>query len=86
MSLIFMLLVLGLIIVVGVLVAVFLINRDRREPAPYTGDLAQDARALVQAGRTIEAIRLVRTHTGVGLAEARDYVNSLEQGDEAIER
>jgi ribosomal protein L7/L12 len=70
-----------LLVVSGVLVTVFLLNRNQSDqPAPYTGDLEQDARALVRAGRQIEAIRLVRKHTGVGLVEARDYVRALDQG------
>lgn len=36
-----------------------------------------DLRALVQQGNTIEAIRLYRERTGVGLKEAKDFVESL---------
>jgi ribosomal protein L7/L12 len=73
------LLILGLLVVSGVLITVFVLNRNGTPAAPYVADLEQDARALVQGGRQIEAIRLVRKHTGVGLVEARDYVRALEQ-------
>lgn len=52
-------------------------------------------RALVAAGRKIEAVKLCRQHTGLGLKEAKDAVDALEQGaspatpqvvDEALER
>ncbi len=80
-SIAIVLLVLGLLGVVGVLVVVFILNRNPSDRAtPYAGDLVQDAQALVQAGRQIEAIKLVRRQTGVSLVEARDYVRALDQG------
>jgi large subunit ribosomal protein L7/L12 len=45
------------------------------------GDLAAevdgDVRALMAAGRKIEAIKLVRASTGLGLAEAKDLVERM---------
>ncbi len=37
----------------------------------------EEARKLVAAGRKIEAIKLVRERTGLGLKEAKDYVERL---------
>jgi ribosomal protein L7/L12 len=39
-----------------------------------------DVRALLQQGRKIEAIKVYRQLTGVGLKEAKDYVDALEAG------
>ncbi|PKP87552.1 MAG: hypothetical protein CVT78_08095 [Alphaproteobacteria bacterium HGW-Alphaproteobacteria-17] len=38
-----------------------------------------EIRALIRADRKIEAIKLVRERTGLGLAEAKDAVEALEQ-------
>ena len=46
------------------------------EPVAPTHDLAE-VRALAQAGNKIEAIKLYRQLAGVGLKEAKDYVDSL---------
>lgn len=35
---------------------------------------------LIQAGPKIEAIKLVRERTGLGLAEAKDVVDSIKPG------
>jgi outer membrane protein TolC len=40
----------------------------------------EEARQLARAGRKIEAIKLVRQQTRVGLAEAKAYVEALEAG------
>ncbi|GAA1363885.1 ribosomal protein L7/L12 [Catellatospora chokoriensis] len=40
-------------------------------------DLMANARDLKQQGRPIEAIKLVRQHTGMGLREAKDVVDAL---------
>jgi len=86
-----------LILVIGAMVAVFLINRSwgnsldrtprldadlppqRTEPA-LIGDVRTDATALLAAGRKIEAVKRVRELTGLGLKEAKDYVDALQQG------
>jgi ribosomal protein L7/L12 len=39
-----------------------------------------EAIAMVNRGQTIEAIKLVRERTGMGLKEAKDYVDSLAEG------
>jgi hypothetical protein len=39
----------------------------------------EEIRALIRADRKIEAIKLVRERTGLGLAEAKDAVEALEQ-------
>jgi ribosomal protein L7/L12 len=48
------------------------------EPArrPARGDWEAEARALASAGRKIEAIKVVRERTGLGLKEAKDLVES----------
>ena len=38
-----------------------------------------EIRALIRADRKIEAIKLVRERTGLGLAEAKDAVEALER-------
>lgn len=45
--------------------------------SPQSADVEQEARALRAQGNTISAIKLVRDRTGVGLKEAKDYVESL---------
>lgn len=51
------------------------------EAPPVDGsDLAGAARALLAAGKKIEAVKLVRERTGLGLKEAKDFVDGLEQG------
>ncbi|MEU7820568.1 ribosomal protein L7/L12 [Catellatospora sp. NPDC049133] len=49
------------------------------QPAdPLLGpELMTDARRLKRQGRAIEAIKLVRQHTGLGLREAKDVVDGL---------
>ena len=42
-----------------------------------TAAAMREAQALVKAGRKIEAIKLYRELTGVGLAEAKDAVEKL---------
>jgi ribosomal protein L7/L12 len=47
-------------------------------PAP-AGSIDDEARAILARGNKIEAIKLVREHTGLGLKEAKDYVDALER-------
>jgi ribosomal protein L7/L12 len=62
-----------------------LANR-RPEPADYTPRRAaspqaqQQIRDLMAAGNKIEAIKVYRAETGVGLKEAKDAVEALERG------
>lgn len=42
--------------------------------------ISDDQAPGVRAGRTIEAIKLAREKLGVGLKEAKDLVEALEQG------
>ncbi|MDQ5851582.1 MAG: ribosomal protein L7/L12 [Chloroflexota bacterium] len=47
--------------------------------APMPGpDVEREVRAILVDGRKIEAIRRVRLLTGMGLKEAKDYVESLK--------
>jgi ribosomal protein L7/L12 len=41
----------------------------------------QEIRNLIDQGRKIEAIKKVMAHTGKGLKEAKDYVDSLGKSD-----
>lgn len=55
----------------------------RRPPAParpLDQAAVDEALALVRARRKIEAVKLVRERTGMGLAEAKDTVDALEEG------
>jgi hypothetical protein len=38
-----------------------------------------EIRALLQEGRRIEAIKVIRWHTGLGLKEAKDKAESIER-------
>lgn len=44
------------------------------------GDLEGAVLELLAAGRKIEAIKLYREHTGTGLREAKDAVETIERG------
>ena len=54
------------------------------EPPQITAAIGPDhndeLRSLVAAGQQIEAIKLVRTLTGMGLKDAKDYVDRLQPG------
>ena len=52
------------------------------EPAPEPVDLETQLRALLATGRKIEAIKRAREATGLGLAEAKDWVEAIERGAE----
>ena len=51
-------------------------------PAPAPVDLETQVRALLATGRKIEAIKRAREATGLGLAEAKDWVEAIEAGAE----
>ncbi len=81
-------LILGLAL--GLLLARYLrgqrAGRDLSAPPPRpmvrVGDERIDndeIRALIRADRKIEAIKLVRERTGLGLAEAKDAVEAIER-------
>lgn len=53
--------------------------------APLTGDVAADARALLGQGKKLEAIKRVRELSGLGLKEAKEYVDALEAGQSPLE-
>jgi ribosomal protein L7/L12 len=52
-------------------------ERVRFEHPASAEEIDETVRALVADGRQIEAIKLVREHTGLGLKEAKDYVDAL---------
>lgn len=81
-------LILGLLL--GLFIARYLrgqrANRDLTGPSPRplvrVGDERidnEEIRALIRQDRKIDAIKLVRERTGLGLAEAKDAVEALEQ-------
>jgi ribosomal protein L7/L12 len=47
-------------------------------PATGTDELPEDVRAALARGQKIEAIRLLRDHTGLGMKDARDRVDAHE--------
>jgi ribosomal protein L7/L12 len=68
---------------VGLALVIFLTAmalRRRQAPptTPVTGDLDARLLALVAKGKKILAIKELRTHTGLGLKQAKDYVDALE--------
>ena len=79
------LLVLGAIVVVALAWRVANLNSDNRgarsDSTPSSAIPRSEAgvRALLQAGRKIEAIKLLRLVRGVGLKEAKDMVDELER-------
>jgi ribosomal protein L7/L12 len=44
------------------------------------GDLHDQLLELMRSNRKIEAIKVYREHTGLGLKEAKDFVEDLERG------
>ena len=48
---------------------------------PTAGAVDPEIQQLVNAGRKIEAIKVVRGKTGMGLKEAKDYVDAVESGN-----
>ena len=52
---------------------------DASEPASVVASEDPRLIELTQAGKKIDAIKLYRELTGVGLAEAKDAVDTLEQ-------
>lgn len=77
MEILFVLVILAVLAaIVGVIV--FVATRAaRRTTPPRQPDLADRARALKAAGRTEQAIHLVRGETGMDEAQAVAFVNSL---------
>lgn len=45
----------------------------------FEGAELQEVRSLVQGGKMIEAIKLIREKTGLGLKEAKDVAEALRQ-------
>lgn len=45
-----------------------------------SGDLAGAVRMVLERGNKIEAVKLVRERTGLGLKEAKDFVDGIERG------
>jgi hypothetical protein len=47
---------------------------------PYA-NITPDAAAAARAGKTIEAIKLYRQSSGVGLKEAKDFIEEFQRSD-----
>ncbi|MBC7542455.1 MAG: ribosomal protein L7/L12 [Candidatus Sericytochromatia bacterium] len=45
---------------------------------PPVDPIDDQVRLMLQTGRTIEAIKLVRASQGLGLKDAKDYVDALQ--------
>ncbi len=52
-------------------------GRSTPSRIPLAHDQAEEVRRLLAQGRKIEAIKRVRQLTGMGLKEAKEYVESL---------
>lgn len=55
------------------------VERDAELPAAALDELPPDVIAAVEAGRTVEAVKLLREHTGLGLRDAKRVVDMLER-------
>jgi ribosomal protein L7/L12 len=78
---------LGCGVVLLIIIAAIVFARSRSEgvtivPTAPGGasDTPGDLAALLARGKKIEAIKQVRDRTGMGLKEAKDYVEALERG------
>lgn len=68
------------IVLVSILIALALrASRDTpaRPAAPPSAELVERVRALLAQNRKIQAIKEVREHTSMSLADAKDYVERL---------
>lgn len=81
--------IIGAILVGAVLVVVLVLWLRRGQdivvvppvpPAQLGGNVPAEVQALLAQGQKIEAIKHVRELTGLGLKEAKDYVDSIQQG------
>jgi ribosomal protein L7/L12 len=69
-------------VALGLLVVVELVRRRRaarsRKPVtPPSPEVVERLRALIAEDERIQAIRVLRQQTGIGLVEAKDYVDRL---------
>ena len=69
-------------VAIAILIAIVLFRRPSRRAArplvpPPAGELGDRLRTLLAQGRKIQAIKELREHTPMGLAEAKDYVENL---------
>ncbi|GII04883.1 ribosomal protein L7/L12 [Planobispora takensis] len=79
------LLIIAVIIAIVVLAVIGMVRSARRAAGPpqprlSPADLNARAQALIARNKKIHAIKLVREQTGLGLAEAKRYVEDLAAG------
>lgn len=65
------------LVVLGVLVAVYVVRRRAPAPPALTKDEEFEVCVHLDRGDVVEAIRTYRRRTGCGLADARDAVDEL---------
>lgn len=64
-----------------VIVVAGLFGRSTKKgPTPLTEEAVAEARALIGRGKPVHAIKVVREHTGMGLAEAKNITDALAEG------
>ncbi|MCA9835721.1 MAG: ribosomal protein L7/L12 [Trueperaceae bacterium] len=75
----------GFIVFAGVLFVFALFSGQflSRKPRPHTEFQVEHLATLLKEGRKLEAIKYYREAKGVGLKEAKDYVESLDQEESA---
>jgi len=59
-------------------IAFLLRNLDLEHPKPNTYNVSPEIIDLVHRGKKIKAIKLFRLETGLGLREAKEFIESLE--------
>jgi len=72
----------GVMLIIGVFIVALLRSRKdssalRKPLPPLPEELNQQVRSLIAQNKQIQAIKLVREHTNLGLKEAKDIVDSL---------
>ncbi|MDP3952869.1 ribosomal protein L7/L12 [Microbacterium sp.] len=90
----------GALVIIGIVVGVFFIgaiawNPRQRTPMPLqsavqptvvTTETAQDIENLLSQGQKIQAIKLMREQTGLGLAEAKGLIDTWPNGVNVAQR
>lgn len=67
---------------VGGLYAFVASKRDARKPKTLTRDTVDEITALVEARKSVKAIRLLRTNTGATLLDAKNRIDDWRPDEE----